>query len=97
MREHYFNISFMDEGGRCRSAIISSAHKCVTARDIAGVYLELDMGENTIVMAVSHMGYMTAEEYATGELAHKRRFPWLGAACCLIPFLVLGLVVWLTR
>ncbi|QFH68101.1 hypothetical protein FR773_26070 (plasmid) [Leclercia adecarboxylata] len=97
MREHYYNISFMDEGGRCRSAIITSPYQRVTARDIAGVYMELDLSDNTIVMAVSYMGYMSAEEYANGAPPRQLRFSWIGPACCLIPFLVLGLVVWLTR
>lgn len=97
MRNHYFNISLMDADGRCRSAVITSAHQRVTARDIAGVYMELDLGESTIVVAVSHMGYMTAEEYTTGAVPSAFRIPWIGVGCCIIPFIILGLVVWLTR
>lgn len=96
MREHYYNISFMDEGGRCRSAVITTTHKRVTARDVAGAYMALNLSENAIVMAVSYLGYMTAEEYSTG-VSPPRRFPLVGATCCLLPFMVLGLVVWLTR
>ena len=96
MREHYYNISFMDEGGRCRSAVITTAHKRVTAKDVAGAYMALNLSENAIVMAVSYQGYMTAEEYSTG-VSPPRRFPLVGATCCLLPFMVLGLVVWLTR
>lgn len=99
MHEHYYNISFMDEGGRCRSAVITTMHKRVTARDIAGAYMSLDLSENAVVMAVSYLGYMTGEEYSNGAPPFQttRRLPWIGMACCLIPFLVLGLVVWLTH
>lgn len=96
MREHYYNISFMDEGGRCRSAVITTAYKRVTARDVAGAYMALNLSENAIVMAVSYLGYMTAEEYSTG-VSPPRRFRLVGVVCCLLPFVVLGLVVWLTH
>jgi len=81
MREHYYNISFMDEGGRCRSAVITTAHKRVTARDVAGAYMALNLSENAIVMAVSYLGYMTAEEYSTG-VSPPRGWWALSAACC---------------
>lgn len=97
MSNHYYNISFMDEGARCRSVIITTEKARVTARDIASAYMALDLSENTVVMAVSYLGHMGEEEYSTGVAPARllTRLTW--AACCIFPFLVLALVVWLNQ
>lgn len=95
MRRHYYSLSFINDIGQTRSGTIALAVNAVTMPDIQSVRASLDMHENSAMLATCYLGYMSEQEYLQGIMPGMRWRAWYIAASCLLPFIILGLVVWL--
>ncbi len=92
---HFYNMAFLNDKGQARSLVVKQHTKLVTMRSIENARISQDLNENTVLMSVSYLGRMTEDEYFNREepVAWVNRF-W-PALMCVLPFIVLGLVVWL--
>lgn len=95
MRRHYYILSFINDKGQTRSGVIKLAVNAVAMPDIQNVRASLEMDENAAILSTSYLGYMTEQEYLEGTTPEMRWRSWYIAAAGLLPFIILGLVVWL--
>lgn len=95
MRRHYYSLAFTNDKGQTRSGIIAQLANAVAVPDIQNVRASLEMDENAAILSVCYLGCMTEQEYRDGVTPGTRWRTWYMTAACLLPFVILGLVVWL--
>lgn len=93
MRKHYYNLSFIGDQAKSRSAVVALNFEMVTVPDVLTARESLEMDENAALLSISYLGHMTENEYIYGVPPLARWRPWLKAVACVMPFVILGLLV----
>lgn len=68
MRYHYHNICFMGDQGKIRSGVAKLTTEQVPKPILESMRVSLEFDENAVLVAQSHLGHMTEDEYQSGVI-----------------------------